>query len=210
LSCPRREAPRPSAWALGTGNGALDTGAIATSTWYHVWLIARSDTGVVDVLVSTSATAPTMPTSYDRKRRIGSLKTNGSSQWTLFQQNGDEFLLDTPVLDVDISNLSTSAATQTLASVPTGVVVDALANVGIQSTSVGINVYLSALSVSDLAPSNTVAPGASLRTLVTSVANWQSGLKIRTNTSAQVRARADASSTTLRMATLGWVDRRGK
>src|SRR5581483_6632569 len=44
-----------SSWAVGSGNGGLDTGAIATSTWYHVWLIQRPDTGVVDVLISTSA-----------------------------------------------------------------------------------------------------------------------------------------------------------
>ncbi len=80
-----------SAWSVGSGNGALDTGSIATNTWYHVWLIQRSDTGVVDVLVSTSATAPTMPANYDRKRRIGSMKTDGSSQWTSFTQVGDKF-----------------------------------------------------------------------------------------------------------------------
>jgi hypothetical protein len=59
---------------LGTAAGALDTGAIANSTWYHVWLIERVDTGVVDVLFSLSATAPTMPANYTRKRRIGSMK----------------------------------------------------------------------------------------------------------------------------------------
>jgi hypothetical protein len=61
-----------AAWAAGTGNGGLDTGAIA-NTSYHIWLIQRSDTGVVDALFSASATAPTMPTNYDRKRRIGSI-----------------------------------------------------------------------------------------------------------------------------------------
>ena len=36
-----------SAWGVGTGNGSLDTGSIANSTWYHVYLIKRVDTGVV-------------------------------------------------------------------------------------------------------------------------------------------------------------------
>jgi hypothetical protein len=53
-----------SSWVVGTGNGALDTGAIANSTWYHVYLIKRIDTGVVDILISGSATSPTMPTGY--------------------------------------------------------------------------------------------------------------------------------------------------
>lgn len=59
-----------AAWAVGTGNGGLDTGAIANTT-YHVWLIQRSDTLVVDALFSASATAPTMPANYDRKRYLG-------------------------------------------------------------------------------------------------------------------------------------------
>lgn len=55
-----------NAWAVGTGNGSLDTGSIANSTYYG-YLIQRSDTGVVDVLTSLSSTSPTMPTNYDRR-----------------------------------------------------------------------------------------------------------------------------------------------
>lgn len=55
-----------TSWAVGTGNGSLDTGSIANSTYYG-YLIQRSDTGVVDVLTSLSSTSPTMPTNYDRR-----------------------------------------------------------------------------------------------------------------------------------------------
>jgi len=55
-----------NAWSVGTGNGSLDTGAIANSTYYG-YLIQRSDTGVVDVLTSLSSTSPTMPANYDRR-----------------------------------------------------------------------------------------------------------------------------------------------
>src|SRR5262245_6675329 len=34
-------------WSVGTNQGGLDTGSIASAT-YHVFLIQRSDTGVVD------------------------------------------------------------------------------------------------------------------------------------------------------------------
>jgi hypothetical protein len=61
-----------AAWAVGTGNGGLDTGSVANGT-YYVFLIQRSDTLGTDVLFSTSSTSPTMPTSYDRKRLIGSV-----------------------------------------------------------------------------------------------------------------------------------------
>lgn len=41
-----------STWAVGTGNGALDQGAVLASTWYHAYVIERTDTGVVDALLS--------------------------------------------------------------------------------------------------------------------------------------------------------------
>lgn len=78
-----------AAWAVGTNQGGLDTGSIA-NTSYHVWLIQRSDTLVVDVLLSASATAPTMPANYDRKRRIGSIIRESAAIVT-FRQVGDLF-----------------------------------------------------------------------------------------------------------------------
>ena len=36
-------------WAVGSGNGGLDTGTITNSTWYHVFLMQRPDTEVVDI-----------------------------------------------------------------------------------------------------------------------------------------------------------------
>ena len=66
------------AWAVGTNQGGLDTGVVGNSD-YYIWLIARSDTGVVDVLFSLSSTAPTMPTGYDFKRLIGWFKRVGGT-----------------------------------------------------------------------------------------------------------------------------------
>lgn len=41
-----------SAWAVGTGNGALDVGTIENSKWHTAYLIRRTDTNVDDVLIS--------------------------------------------------------------------------------------------------------------------------------------------------------------
>lgn len=62
-----------ASWAVGTGNGGLDTGGVSAAGTYYIWIIQRSDTGVTDALFSLSNTAPTMPGSYDRKRLIGSV-----------------------------------------------------------------------------------------------------------------------------------------
>lgn len=67
-----------ASWAAGSGNGGLDTGGVLAAGTYYLWLIQRSDTLVVDALFSLSNTAPTMPTSYDRKRLIGSVTRSSS------------------------------------------------------------------------------------------------------------------------------------
>lgn len=97
-----------SAWAVGTANGSLDTGTYTASTLYYVWLIKRSDTGVVDVLTSVSGTAPTMPTNYDYKRLIGAFVTDTGPDIIDFTQVGDYFRLIgdvvTEVSDSTITN----------------------------------------------------------------------------------------------------------
>lgn len=205
-----------SAWAVGAAGG-LDTGAIANSTWYHFWLITRTDTGVVDVLISLSASAPTMPTNYNLKRRIGSGKTNGSAQWTSFVQLGDEFLWAASVLDVNASNPGTSAVSRTL-TVPTGVQVWALVNwfAGGAAATSQPNLYVSALDQNDEAPATGAAPLSTLNMGFSALTGTYNGIvgpvRTRTNTSAQVRTRlltSDASSAVLG-ATLGWIDRRGQ
>jgi hypothetical protein len=80
-----------AAWAVGDDQGGLDTGTVANSTMYAIWLIKRSDTGVVDALFSTSFTSPTMPANYDSKRLIGALATDGSANIIEYTQVGDYF-----------------------------------------------------------------------------------------------------------------------
>ena len=198
-----------SAWAVGTGNGCLDTGAIANSTWYHFYAILRTDTGVTDVLCSTSASAPTMPTSYSFKRRIGSGKTDGSAQWIAFTQTGDWFYWVTPTLNVSVTNQSTSAVSRTL-NMPTGFKM--LADVQTwtdNATWADGSTYYRDPDSTDSAPSTTAAP---LGTANPSIAgNGQfSRFQVMTNTSAAITTRAVGASSTVRIVTMGWMDRRGR
>lgn len=61
-----------------TGAGGLDTGTLAASTWYSVWRIAQPG-GTKSWLISLSATAPTMPSGYTLKTRIGWIRTDGTA-----------------------------------------------------------------------------------------------------------------------------------
>jgi hypothetical protein len=199
-----------ASWAVGTNQGGLDTGSIA-DTVYHLWLIRRSDTGVVDALFSTSASSPTMPANYDQKRRIGAVE-RVSSALRLFTQIGDTFLLSDPPLPVDATNPGTSAVTRTLTGVPTGVKVEAILNVLLTDSNASGGVYLSSLDVTDEAGSASAGPLVTLAYTNITAPLAATQARVMTNTSGQIRSRLSASgaSTVLRISTLGWVDRRGR
>jgi hypothetical protein len=78
-------------WAVGTAAGGLDTGSVAASTTYHVWIIRKDSDGTIDALFSLSATAPTMPAGYTYKRVIGCIRTDSSSNILAFYQTGNRF-----------------------------------------------------------------------------------------------------------------------
>jgi hypothetical protein len=108
-----------AAWAVGDDAGGIDTGAVAADTLYAVWLIKRSDTGVVDALFSTSFTAPTMPTDYDYKRLIAAVLTDGSANIIDYTHKDDYFrLIGDIVLDVDDSTITGSTFEVGTLSVP--------------------------------------------------------------------------------------------
>src|SRR3990167_1534568 len=200
-----------AAWAVGTGNGGLDTGSIANDV-YHIWLIMRSDTGVVDALFSASATAPTMPTGYDKKRRIGSI-IRASAAILAFTQIGDKFLLDTPVLDITNTADHTTAVTGTLASAPDGVQVVAILSVGTIPVggSAGHGVFLSSLDQANNTPNiGAVAPGVTVIGAVQDLYTWMSNVRIVTNTSAQIRYRSTTAGMDTVIVTHGWIDSRGR
>ena len=203
-----------ASWAVGTNQGGLDTGTVADGT-YHVWLIERSDTGVTDVLFSTSASAPTMPTNYDYKRRIGSIIRSGATILA-FSQLGDEFLLSTAVLDVDATNPGTSAVSRTL-TVPDGIKVRAIISVGWYAGSSGSGVYFSSLDQSNqqahtFSTAVAVSPFLTISNNTATYNGCGGRIEIRTNTSRQIRSRAHTSGASdhLVVATYGWVDRRGR
>lgn len=195
------------AWAVGTGNGALDTGAITFSTWYHLYIIQRPDTGVVDYLISLSPSAPTMPANYTRSFAIGELKTDGFSQWALFTQNRDEFLWAIPVRDLSTAALGAAELLTVLASVPTGIVVNALLRGDMNHATPGTAILVNSVDETN------AAPGAGNYTAIQQVSNQALAfgpLSVRTNTSAQVRSRSSAAITTLELSTYGWNDNRGR
>lgn len=192
-----------AAWAVGNNQGGLDTGSIANTT-YHVWLIKRSDTGVVDVLFSTSATSPTMPANYDHKRRIGSILRAGGAIRP-FKQWGNMFKLSTNVTDRnDITAASNILLTL---SVPLGISVSPILSMDLQQNAAGRAIQI----ISD-----GVQSASDMVICQSSIAGeWSQGTSsygVFTNTSGQIRYTLSIQSGSLNFArvfTHGWIDTRG-
>lgn len=198
------------AWAVGTNaGGRMSAAAIANGT-YHIWMIQRPDTGVVDLGFDVSATAPTMPANYTKKRRVGAILREAGAI-VAFAQDGNYFRRKASVLDVDVTNPGTSAVTRTL-SVPTGIPVQALFTSRVLAGGGTPSFHYSDLAANDEAPSSTAAPLASHVVVAGGTAAEGSPQRVRTNTSGQIRTRTSNSGvdTILRIATMGWEDTRGR
>jgi hypothetical protein len=194
-----------AAWTVGGTNGCLDSGsALTASATYHLFTIERTDTAVVDVLCSLSPSSPALPTSYTKKRRIGSFKTDASSHIRLFTQFGSEFLWKTPVSSVLTSNPGTTAVLAPL-DVPAGVQVFARFALGFAGPS-GSAAFLLLTSPDQV--DTTPSAAAFTTAVVPSGVSYPGILNVRTDTSGRVRYRCDTSDTvtTVRMITYGWVD----
>lgn len=197
-------------WAAGTGGNGMGTGlTIASSTWYHVFEIINA--GVADVYFDTSVTAANKPASTTAFRRLGSFLTDGSAQIVTFTQNGDRFDLASPVLESPggVPGVTT-AVTQTLANVPTGVVVTAiLSGVGGDASGSNSVIYLSSLAQADVAASATAITTTTGVASTTALGAF-SGVQIVTNASAQIRRRVSTTTVSCNINTNGWIDSRGK
>lgn len=197
-----------AAWAVGSGNGGLDTGTIANGT-YHVWLIQRSDTGVVDALFSTSSSAPTMPANYDRKRRLGAIiRTAGAIRG--FYQTVDRFDLSPLAVDLTVTNPGTTSALRTL-TVPSGIVVTA--HILMQAENSGSGVFFAVGAFSpQVVPVPAMLQIVNVRNSTGSTFQQIADVSVVTNNLQQIYTFCGASDAncTLTIRTTGWTDTRGR
>lgn len=111
-----------AAWAVGTNQGGLDTGAVANNTPYYIYAIYNPTSGVSDILFTATKGSPTMPSGYTKKCYIGALYTDGSGNirsgtW-FFHSNGSYlFLYDTEISDIS-TTITASLKTATITAPP--------------------------------------------------------------------------------------------
>lgn len=201
-----------AAWAVGAGQGMRDTGSL-TSGWWYIFLIRRSDTGVVDVLASLSATSPTMPANYDQKRRIGAVYWN-SATIVPFKQNNDQFLWDGADNEGSTSNPGTSAVIKSLTTALP--LINILADITVIVSDTTPAAQTAVLVTSPLQSDNTPSAAGSVSLIVPAagagVPAIVSGNFLIPTEDGTVRYRLDASNAdiSVRFIVNGWYDSRGR
>lgn len=194
-------------WAVGGTTaaplGMLDTGAVGDSD-YYLWLIARSDTGVVDALSSLSSTAPNMPADYDFKRLIGWFKRVAGTvvAFTTYETEGGgiELSWNVPTLDINLASTLTTSRRSDAVKVPLNVSTIAHLNI-VVSDATAQAVWVCCPDQADAAPSATVAPlGNAYTPSVVGI-----GQRIRTSATGTIAARAATNTVDLyAVVTLGF------
>ena len=199
------------AWVAGTNQGCrISTEALADGVW-HVYLFRRSG-GLTDVACSQSL-SPSLPDSGTHKRRIFSL-VRKSAALLAFVHRGDMVYWKASQLDTNDTNPGTSAVVETL-TVPTGIQVFARVRARLEQ-STGVSAFIvSSFDQNDELPTlSAAAPllqGSSDGGAGTGTYGAWEGL-VGTNTAGQVRYRLSTSdvNTTMNIATVGYVDSRGR
>lgn len=200
-----------ASWAVGSGNGALDTGSSggSASTPYFLYIIQRPDTGVTDYLISLSSSTPTMPASYTIVRGpIAWLKLDGAKNILQYQQRGDDFVYGVMVHDVALATtFGTSAALSTL-TVPLGFPVTVRIRATVADIAgTGVAAIFTSPDETDQAPAVVGGPSD-----INASVNATVGvtLLIRTNTSGQIRQRSSVAAEKLDIYTYGFNWSRGR
>lgn len=194
-----------AAWAVGTNAGGLNTGVVANSTWYEVHLIYRADTGVVDVMFTTTANRATLPTGYTHQRRIGWVR-RGTATNLAYTQVGDWFTLTTPINDVAVAK--TLTATAVALTVPPNSIARFRAGIDSTTTTNANAAMLIRENVETGANPDDLAGVASLG--YADLATWYDAgwFELRTNASSQITHDAEVAQGNLDISTFGWYDGR--
>ena len=203
-----------ASWGAGSASGLLQASlSTAANTWYHVYLIKNSATGVVDAMCCPQGTAVVLPTGFDTKRRVCSFVTNGGSSIRPFLQLGDTFMFKTPVADIASGSVGTSSQNVTL-TVPLGVQVEAIINMMASKAGEYLAVFMRSPGLDNVVPSLSspaaFTHGAAYALGTVTVPFAGTATRIVTDTNSQIAVRADTAGATLWVATFGWRDFLGR
>lgn len=185
-------------WAVGSAAGGRLSGALADGD-YNIWLIKRSDTGVVDVGFETVANAaPTLPANYDKSRKIGWFRrTAGSIE--LFHTyemagGGLELKWDVPSRTINQANTLTTARRTDALRCPQQFSTVCEITYLLQDAAASFNFWIGCPDVPDFAPSSSTSTNG--------ISIWNGAnqfpscgqMHVRTSSAGLIAARADIAT----------------
>jgi len=77
-------------FANGTGDGGLDTGSEASSTWYYLYAVVKPD-GSITLKASVTWPGGAGPTGFSTWKYLGAFRNDSSSNIVTFIQNSSKF-----------------------------------------------------------------------------------------------------------------------
>jgi len=194
-------------WAVGNNAGGLNTGTKANNTWYEVHLIKRVDTGVVDVMFTTTANRATLPTNYTLQRRIGWIRNNGVPTILQFTQVDDYFTLTTQINDAGFT-ATTSATAVTLTAPPNSIVRFRATTTSTTSVNTTNITVFSEIVEGNVTPDDTTGIGS---IGACDIAGADGGhFELRLDGSSQIEHDSDGATYSVDISTYGWIDHRRK
>jgi hypothetical protein len=197
-------------WAVGTGAGGLNTGTVANTTWYEVHLIKRTDTGVVDVMFTTTANRATLPANYDVSRRIGWVRSNGSANILAFTQVDDYFTLTTDVENASAVAMTTTAADITLTAPPNSIARFRASIEGDTAVSANTVVVFYEKAQGTVTPSGDTAVASLGVSDAIGEASGHFALRVSATSTIAFDCSIADVSIDFNVSTFGWIDHRGK
>jgi hypothetical protein len=187
--------------------GALDTGSASGVAFYATFIISGTagTSCIASKTVAATTPTPTLPSGYTSYRRVGAFRANGTA-WTTMIQQGDHVWYSTTISDVSgTADLPSSSGTLFTISVPLGIKVRPIYRAQVDATH---SLLISSPGAeSDQVVNNngqwgTTTPGfdiASASTVAVSPI-------VQTNTSGQIRARANSGTSGFWLMTRGYID----
>lgn len=191
-----------------SGANGLDTGSEANSTLYYVWLIADSSgTNSVAGLLSASATSPTLPSGYDKKRLIWAVYNDSSGNFLDFTQAGDYCRYTGDVIDeVDDNTISADTAeVATLSAVPASCIAHIYGNLrNTTETATEAHLHIRTNGAADDVTSTTEAWAAIATAAVFDEMTSIGSVLVDSSSQVQYAASEAAGTASVRIRTLGF------
>lgn len=204
-----------AAWAVGDAAGGMNTGAVANDTWYEVHVIMRPDTGVVDLMFTTTGNRATLPTNYVYQRRIGWVR-RGTATNLAFTQVEDIVTLTTKINDVS-ATMTTTAAAVTLTAPPNSIARFRASSAGDGTIAQGTDsvIIFSEIVEGNVTPAATSGLASLSFTSGDATAGNNDGsagghFELRVDASSQIEHDSSVAEGTFDISALGWIDTRGR